>query len=82
MISANRQSAAWRKCVLPRSRTKWHEAKATIMGDTISVAIDGRPVAELSSPGIAHPTKRMLRLAVRRNAVVDDVRIRRAESPR
>ena len=27
------------------------------------------------SPGIAHPTKRMLRFSVPRNAVVDDVKI-------
>ena len=56
---------------------KWHEVVATIQGDTISVAVDGQPVADLSAPGIAHPTKRMLRLAVPRNAVVDDVEIRR-----
>jgi hypothetical protein len=32
-------------------------------------------VGSLRSPGIAHPTKKLLRLAVPRNAVVDDVRI-------
>jgi hypothetical protein len=58
---------------------KWHEAEATIVGDRLSVAIDGQPVASLDSPGMAHPTKRMLRLAVPRSAVVDDVKIWRNE---
>jgi hypothetical protein len=57
----------------------WHEVEATIQGDRLSVAIDGTPVANLASPGIAHPTKRMLRLAVPREAVVDDVEIWRFE---
>jgi hypothetical protein len=30
-----------------------------------------------SSPGMAHPTKKMLRLSVPKNAVVDDVKIHR-----
>jgi hypothetical protein len=58
---------------------KWYEAQITIDGDRLSVSIDGQPVASLASSGIAHPTKRMLRLAVPRNAVVDDVRIWRIE---
>lgn len=58
---------------------QWHEVQATVAEDRLSVSIDGRPVASLASPGIAHPTKRMLRLAVPRNAVVDDVKIWRTE---
>lgn len=54
---------------------KWYEVESTIQGDRLSLSIDGQPVASLTSPGIAHPTKRMLRLAVPRNAVVDDVKI-------
>jgi hypothetical protein len=46
-----------------------------ITGDTLSASIDGQLVGTFSSPGIAHPTKRTLRLAVARNAVVDDVKI-------
>jgi len=33
------------------------------------------PVGSFKSPGIAHPTKRLLCFAVPRNAVVDDVKI-------
>jgi hypothetical protein len=56
---------------------KWHELQVKIEGDELSVAIDGKAVASLRSPGIAHPTKRMLRFSVPRNAVVDDVKIYR-----
>ena len=57
----------------------WHDLQVTVTGDTLAVSVDGKSVGELSSPGIAHPTKRQLRLAVPRNAVVDDVKIWRAE---
>jgi hypothetical protein len=56
---------------------KWHDLQVTIAGDTLSVAIDGKDVASFASPGIAHPTKRMLRLSVPQVAVVDDVKIYR-----
>jgi hypothetical protein len=54
---------------------KWHDLVVKITGDTLSASIDGQLVGTFSSPGIAHPTKRTLRLAVARNAVVDDVKI-------
>ncbi|MDI1312784.1 hypothetical protein [Prosthecobacter sp.] len=47
----------------------------TISGDELSAAIDGKAVGSFNSPGIAHPTKKMLRLSVPRNAVVDEVKI-------
>lgn len=54
---------------------EWHTLLVKISGDELAVTIDDRPVGSLKSPGIAHPTKKMLRLAVPRNAVVDDVKI-------
>lgn len=54
---------------------KWHDLTVKISGDTLSVTINGQIIGTFSSPGIAHPTKRTLRLAVPRNAVVDDVKI-------
>jgi hypothetical protein len=54
---------------------KWHDLLVTVAGDELSLALDGKLVGSFRSPGIAHPTKRMLRLAVPRNAVVDDVKI-------
>jgi hypothetical protein len=56
---------------------QWHDLQVTVAGDTLSVMIDGKEAGSFSSPGIAHPTKRMLRFSVPRNAVVDDVRIYR-----
>jgi hypothetical protein len=56
---------------------QWHDLLVRVEGDTLHVSINGKPVGSHSSPGIAHPTKRMLRLAVPRNAVVDDVKIYR-----
>jgi len=54
---------------------KWYTAVAKIVGDKLSVSIDGKEVGSFSSEGIAHPTKRMLRLAIHRNVVVDDLKI-------
>jgi hypothetical protein len=58
---------------------KWYDVEVTVKGDQLYVSIDGKAVGSLASPGIAHPTKSMLRLAVPRNAVVDDVRIWRKD---
>lgn len=54
---------------------KWHELAVKVEGESLSVSIDGQDVGSHSSPGIAHPTKRLLRLSVPRNAVVDDVKL-------
>jgi hypothetical protein len=54
---------------------KWHDLLVKVVGDELSVSIDGKFVGSFKSPGIAHPTKRMLRLPVPRNAVVDDLKI-------
>lgn len=54
---------------------QWHDLLVTVRGDELRVSIDGQEIGRHSSPGIAHPTKRLLRLSVPRNAVVDDVRI-------
>lgn len=58
---------------------KWHDLLVNVAGDDLSVTVDGKLVGSFKSSGIAHPTKRMLRLAVPRNAVVDDVKIWRKE---
>ena len=54
---------------------KWHDLIVKVAGDDLSVTLDGVAVGSFKSAGISHPTKRMLRLAVPRNAVVDDVKI-------
>ena len=54
---------------------KWHNLLVTVSGDQLSLELDGQQVGSFSSPGISHPTKRMLRLSVPRNVMVDDVKI-------
>ncbi|MCX6858462.1 MAG: hypothetical protein NTV80_26610 [Verrucomicrobia bacterium] len=54
---------------------KWHDMLIKIVGDTVSVSIDGKLVASITSEGVAHPTKRMIRLSVPRQAWVDDVKV-------
>jgi hypothetical protein len=58
---------------------KWHDLVVAVTGDRLSVSIDGQDVGSHSAPGIAHPTKRTLRLAVPRNAVVDEVKLWRKD---
>ena len=47
--------------------------RVVVEGDEMRVAIDGREAGRLRSEGIAHPTKRMITLAVGKSAWVDDV---------
>ena len=54
---------------------EWHDLLVEVTGDTATVSIDEKKVCDFTSEGFAHPTKRMLRLAVPRNVIVDDVRI-------
>ena len=61
------------------SVNQWHDLLVTVTGDTLSLTIDRQAIGAFHSPGIAHPTKRLLRLAVPKNAVVDDVTIYRTK---
>lgn len=53
----------------------WHTMHITVAGDTMSVKIDGQDTGSFSSEGMAHPTKRMITLAVNKSADVDDVKV-------
>lgn len=53
----------------------WHTMHIKIVADQMSVRIDGQEIGSFSSEGIAHPTKRMITLAVNKSAQVDDVKI-------
>jgi len=54
---------------------EWHDLLVEIEGDMVRVTLDGEEAGQFASEGITHPTKRLLRLAVPRQAVVDDVRV-------
>lgn len=55
--------------------TIWHTLHITIQGDTMTAKIDGKNVGSFSSEGIAHPTKRVITLAVNKATEVDDVKV-------
>jgi hypothetical protein len=59
------------------SLDQWHDLEVTIVGDQLTVKLDGELKGVFRSEGIAHPTKSRLRLAVNKNAWVDDVTIAR-----
>mgnify|MGYP001627931360 CR=1 FL=1 len=72
--------AACRKAVKHElARDAWHEVVVQVRGSRLCVEIDGEEVIAFRSAGFAHPTKRLLRLLPPKSAVVDDVRIWRAE---
>ncbi len=58
---------------------EWHEVVVSVKEDELTVTINGGVVGRFVSRGIAHATKRLLRLSVPRNAIVDDVQIRRVK---
>ncbi|MCA9140999.1 MAG: hypothetical protein KDB00_29710 [Planctomycetales bacterium] len=57
----------------------WYQLELVIDGPTMTTRIDGKEIGAFSSPGIDHATKSRLRLAVAKNAWVDDVMIERTK---
>ncbi|MCB9951043.1 MAG: DUF1080 domain-containing protein [Planctomycetaceae bacterium] len=55
----------------------WHDLLVVVQRDKMTLTIDGEVVGEFQSEGIAHPTKRMITLAVNKSAWIDDVEVRR-----
>jgi hypothetical protein len=53
----------------------WHTLRVTVQGDRMTALIDGKEAGSFTSEGIAHPTKRMITLAVNKAAQVDDVKV-------
>lgn len=53
----------------------WHTLLVVVEGDVMRAAIDGQLVGRFKSEGIAHPTKRMITLAVNKSAWIDDVKV-------
>jgi hypothetical protein len=54
---------------------EWHTLLVVLDGDVMRATIDDKYIGHFQSPGIAHPTKRMITLAVNKSAWVDDVKI-------
>lgn len=53
----------------------WHTLHVVVEGDTMRATVDGKTIGEFKSEGIAHPTKRMITLAVNKSAWVDDLKV-------
>ncbi|MEN3941222.1 family 16 glycoside hydrolase [Prosthecobacter sp. SYSU 5D2] len=53
----------------------WHEMLIVVQGDVMRFTLNGTFIGQLQSEGIAHPTKRMITLAVNKTAMVDDVQV-------
>ncbi|MEP3481908.1 MAG: family 16 glycoside hydrolase [Fuerstiella sp.] len=54
---------------------EWHDLSVRIEGSKMTVTIDGKQVGTFNSPGISHATKSRIRLAINRNAWVDDLKV-------
>ena len=54
---------------------EWHDLEVKITGETMQVSIDGKKIGSFESAGIAHSTKSRLRLAVGKQAWIDDVKV-------
>jgi len=59
---------------------KWHDFVLETVGDSMRVTLDGKPVAFLNSPGIAHPTKSKVEFGcMGKDGFFKDVKIWNAE---
>ncbi len=54
---------------------EWHTLLVVVDGNVMRATIDNKPIGEFKSPGIGHPTKRMITLAVNKSGWVDDVKV-------
>jgi len=81
LTKADRAQLAKKSIVVPlKLKTGiWHDLEILIIDDTMSVKIDTRKIGSMTSPGIAHKTKRRIRLAVNTEAWVDDIAISAVE---
>ncbi len=57
----------------------WHSLLVVVEGDEMRATIDGHAIGSFKSEGMAHPTKRMITLAVNKQAQVDDVKVWRLQ---
>jgi len=61
-------------------QNRWYTTTIEIVGDEMRVSLDGKPIAHLKSPGLAHPTKESVHFTVSDNAAhFDDVKIWQAK---
>lgn len=54
---------------------EWHDLEVKIAGEVMTVSINGKEAGQFESEGIGHSTKRRLRIAVPKQAWIDDVMV-------
>lgn len=60
---------------------EWHHLELTSIGDKLSVKLNNEFIGSLTSPGIAHENKQLIRVLGERNYVVDDVYVYTLDPP-
>jgi len=74
---AGRKNAAFPLSLDPQT---WHTFMLETVNDTMRASIDGKPVAFLQSPGIAHPTKSKVEFGcMGKDGFFDDLKVYNAE---
>tara|TARA_R110002049_G_scaffold47902_4_gene138549 strand:- start:23290 stop:24435 length:1146 start_codon:yes stop_codon:yes gene_type:complete len=66
----------------PIKLQEWHTAIVTIIGDTISVQLDGEDIGSFASSGMDHPQKDLIRFSASRQVRLDDVRMFAINTPK
>jgi hypothetical protein len=59
-------------------QNQWHQLRLELVGDRMLVAINGKTIGVLRSPGLAHPTKTSIHFTVTglgKQAMIDDVKM-------
>jgi hypothetical protein len=54
--------------------SQWHQVRVEIVGDEMTMRVDGKPAAYLRSPGLNHPTKNAIGFTVRGTALIKGVK--------
>ena len=56
--------------------SQWHGVRVEIVGDEMTMSVDGKPAAYLKSPGLDHPTKNLLGFTVRgKSTLIKSVKV-------
>lgn len=54
---------------------QWHTLRFSVRDATLTAMLDGEEIGSFRSEGMAHPTKKQLRINIPKSAAIDDVKI-------
>ncbi len=56
--------------------TQWHQARVEVLGDEVTLSIDGRLIGYLKSAGVDHPTKNLIGFTILgKTTLIDNVKV-------